>query len=822
MFETGFPSHWSTIKKLIWLRMILSSGGSTGQYVTVTGSSPLALVNSLAHALASLTRYGLCEQRNLPKGYTQLDYIEGNGTAYIDTGVLLSNTDVFEITFQSLNALASPVMGAISGGTSYTSTNNLSVTYTINAGLSAYSVYCDGAAGNVDYSWNGGNRADGLKHTIKYNGLNIAPMLDGVAMTQVTSHTLVENTPTVTTWLFGRNSTSTGTLAQSGVRIFDFNIQSKGHFIPARRNSDNVVGMYDLVTGQFFTNAGTGSFTAGPVATPTPDSPVDIMTNNGAIKVRRQSGLPLGYQRVAWIKPTGGIPITGFKTKSTQEITTVFYRESRGSAYLYASDTATSGSTNTTAYLTSGGGNWRWDGNAASINVPTGIKVTSIQKKEGVWLNGTKSGSYTTAGDFVSTNDLRLSSSENTTVRIESQTIREGEVVTLDLVPVQRLSDSAYGFFDKVSGTFHTNPEATFEAGDPIDDPVEIYTDGEGEVLTVRGKNLFDCATVGVVQGSIGNETGTELDSDYRVRTGFVLVKPNTTYTASAVISGYIAQSSNGLYLFEYSSAEQRGLIQTSGWQNPSGYTFTTGATTNYIRFVFAISSRTAITPSAVSNIQLEKGDTATTYEPYVTPQTVTGIPMLLSTLDESVRDEVELVNGPKTVRVGVYAVKGTDDEAWTKATQGSTSNVMFYMNTGGPARAGDANTLCTVAKGGANQWTSSPDKIVVRNNRNFGFINPTGFTNDSTVEDFQAAARADYLAGKPWIIVYAAYTELAEQTTPHSLHSYNGTTIVEAQTNVDPVELDVEYYASQAPNLLFGGFGNPNADEPGGGEETE
>ena len=38
-----------------------------------------------------------------------------------------------------------------------------------------------------------------------------------------------------------------------------------GDFIPAIRNSDNVVGMYDTVSGTFFTNAGTGTFVAGTV-----------------------------------------------------------------------------------------------------------------------------------------------------------------------------------------------------------------------------------------------------------------------------------------------------------------------------------------------------------------------------------------------------------------------------------------------------------------------------------------------------------------------------------------------------------------------------
>ena len=37
------------------------------------------------------------------------------------------------------------------------------------------------------------------------------------------------------------------------------------NLIPAKRTSDNVLGMYDTVTDTFFTNAGTGEFIAGPV-----------------------------------------------------------------------------------------------------------------------------------------------------------------------------------------------------------------------------------------------------------------------------------------------------------------------------------------------------------------------------------------------------------------------------------------------------------------------------------------------------------------------------------------------------------------------------
>ena len=36
------------------------------------------------------------------------------------------------------------------------------------------------------------------------------------------------------------------------------------NFIPAKRNSDNVLGLYDLVNNVFYTNAGSGTFIAGP------------------------------------------------------------------------------------------------------------------------------------------------------------------------------------------------------------------------------------------------------------------------------------------------------------------------------------------------------------------------------------------------------------------------------------------------------------------------------------------------------------------------------------------------------------------------------
>lgn len=53
----------------------------------------------------------------------------------------------------------------------------------------------------------------------------------------------------------------------SKIKLYAFTIADNDtlvrNFIPAKRNSDNAIGMYDTVTGTFYTNSGTGDFVAG-------------------------------------------------------------------------------------------------------------------------------------------------------------------------------------------------------------------------------------------------------------------------------------------------------------------------------------------------------------------------------------------------------------------------------------------------------------------------------------------------------------------------------------------------------------------------------
>ena len=71
------------------------------------------------------------------------------------------------------------------------------------------------------------------------------------------------------TWrLFGRYGFGEGPNGLFDTRIYSLIIQAENVaifcFIPCRRKSDNKPGMYDTVSGEFFTNQGTGEFICGP------------------------------------------------------------------------------------------------------------------------------------------------------------------------------------------------------------------------------------------------------------------------------------------------------------------------------------------------------------------------------------------------------------------------------------------------------------------------------------------------------------------------------------------------------------------------------
>jgi len=200
----------------------------------------------------------------LPSGYTALEYIESTGTQYIDTGYKPNNLTNFEIKYLH-TGWRQQTTGFIPYGCT-----NAPRSISANFGLFRTSGMFNRMA------W--GNNLDGTnvslssEYAAKLNEWYIDKYLQNQMYINGTLvATSAANPSTVwnasrSIYLFQRNSTDPypSNIRVAYVKIWEQN-SLLHNMIPARRDSDGVLGMYDTVTNTFFTNAGTGEFIAGPV-----------------------------------------------------------------------------------------------------------------------------------------------------------------------------------------------------------------------------------------------------------------------------------------------------------------------------------------------------------------------------------------------------------------------------------------------------------------------------------------------------------------------------------------------------------------------------
>lgn len=189
----------------------------------------------------------------LPDGYTQLEYIESTGTQYIDTRVSGGTNASFEMTARLVSTNSknnNQFFGTVSNFCSVNGTSsyfrvekknstgavvNFTTTPATKWNLkveSDGSVYLGGALKGTISSiagigWGGDTYSNNIFITDD-DGINYATSAELYLLKMYTDGVLVRD------------------------------------FVPAKRLSDNAIGLYDIATNSFFSNSGTGTFTAGP------------------------------------------------------------------------------------------------------------------------------------------------------------------------------------------------------------------------------------------------------------------------------------------------------------------------------------------------------------------------------------------------------------------------------------------------------------------------------------------------------------------------------------------------------------------------------
>ena len=196
--------------------------------------------------------FGPSPQQIIPHEYTQIEYIESDGSQYIGTGIKLTNNVGFMVTysFTEIKNLTY-ILG------SYTphyylgiaSSGHMLISYGPTADHGVLSIAKDKFS------------TETYTAKVNYNNSHIAEFV-GISSAVMPEENFSSNR---TMYLFRLNSGE----RPSKSRIYKLQItdgtELVRNFIPARRNSDGEIGMYDTVTNTFFTNAGTGEFIAGPI-----------------------------------------------------------------------------------------------------------------------------------------------------------------------------------------------------------------------------------------------------------------------------------------------------------------------------------------------------------------------------------------------------------------------------------------------------------------------------------------------------------------------------------------------------------------------------
>jgi len=223
---------------------------------TVENVSVIELENTFKGNLSNYRIYGNGvnqEGNNLPAEYQEVEYIESTGTQYIDTGVVPTSQTGVEISFSDFeNTTWSTLFGSV---TAYVVESRYKISSEEN-GDKLYAFLGDKI--KIEFNSSG-------EHNIKFNRPNGVLNLDNIPY-DISSTTFISSNLPIC--LFAENNSAKGIISNSKCKILNCKIYEKDNlirdFIPAKRNSDGAIGLYDKVNDVFYENAGTGEFVAGP------------------------------------------------------------------------------------------------------------------------------------------------------------------------------------------------------------------------------------------------------------------------------------------------------------------------------------------------------------------------------------------------------------------------------------------------------------------------------------------------------------------------------------------------------------------------------
>ena len=200
----------------------------------------------------------------LPSAFQEVEYIESAGTQYVDTQCIVNSSTKVKLESALSVAYTSQSQYACIIGTTGNSTSNPAFCIYVNTQYvgGRFGQYPSGTTASLFSLVEWGTNT---KHYIECE-INSLSVDNQTPITASMEYATLSNSLK----LFVRggynsavfNSDSYSKAKLYSCKIYDNDVLVR-NFVPCYRKSDNEIGLYDLVNGVFYINAGTGTFTKG-------------------------------------------------------------------------------------------------------------------------------------------------------------------------------------------------------------------------------------------------------------------------------------------------------------------------------------------------------------------------------------------------------------------------------------------------------------------------------------------------------------------------------------------------------------------------------
>lgn len=205
----------------------------------------------------------------LPAGYTELKYIESNGTQYIDTGLLPSAVGKVQMGVVEVSGTAS-FQNFFGSQISLSGTKRYAEYYMSYTSSQSVVAAMDYKSGSYVYYTVVANSVPKTDIELELDYINARAAVNGKSISGISKGTYSYQ-PNI--WIFSvaRKTSTSGAPTSNNpfsgkvgyCKMYNQSNVLSRDFVPCT-NPSGVVGLYDLVGAKFYANDGTGTFTAGP------------------------------------------------------------------------------------------------------------------------------------------------------------------------------------------------------------------------------------------------------------------------------------------------------------------------------------------------------------------------------------------------------------------------------------------------------------------------------------------------------------------------------------------------------------------------------